>query len=191
MSHPVIFDPDRHAYTVAGQRLPSVTQILGAVYGDPTAGRGQQWHLDRGSAAHALYAALARGELDQYDYDPRLEPYIAGWQAWVAAEKPEIIAIEQPLHYLGLYAGTPDLICRLNGKLTIVDFKQSTGPRDRLQMAAYALATTRKIQQTAAVQIDGSGGWKYGSVERGGKLKISQSDWLATVKVFTLMKQGI
>ena len=59
----------------------------------------------------------------------------------------EVYGNEATLYYPELYAGSCDLIARLDGKLTIIDFKQSNKPKQKewirdyeLQMAAYAMA---------------------------------------------------
>jgi genome maintenance exonuclease 1 len=59
----------------------------------------------------------------------------------------EIYGNEATLYYPGLYAGSCDLIARLDGKIAIIDFKQSNKPKQKewirdyeLQMAAYAMA---------------------------------------------------
>ena len=59
----------------------------------------------------------------------------------------EIYGSEVTLYYPGLYAGSTDLVCVLNGKDSIVDFKQSNRPKReewiddyKLQIAAYAMA---------------------------------------------------
>ena len=59
----------------------------------------------------------------------------------------EVNGIEAVLYYPGLYAGSCDLIGQIDGKLSIIDFKQTNKPKRRewigdyfLQMAAYGMA---------------------------------------------------
>jgi hypothetical protein len=183
------FDPAEHAYKVGGVRLPSVSQILGDAFGDPTAGRGEQWHMDRGSAAHALYALLARGEdLSAYVYDERLQGHVEAWRAWYAAERPEWLAIETPIEWRGVYAGTPDAIVRMRDKVWVIDYKQTATLRDRLQMAAYAMACGLKIDGLVSIQIDGER-WKYGETCRAMDLARAVADWRAVLRTWQLKQE--
>jgi ATP-dependent exoDNAse (exonuclease V) beta subunit len=59
----------------------------------------------------------------------------------------EYYGSEVTLYYPGLYAGSTDLVCKHEGKNTIIDFKQSNRPKREewnedyyLQIAAYAMA---------------------------------------------------
>ena len=59
----------------------------------------------------------------------------------------EIYGTEAVLFYPGLYAGSCDLFGQVDGKLSIIDFKQTNKPKQRewigdyfLQMAAYGMA---------------------------------------------------
>lgn len=59
----------------------------------------------------------------------------------------EVYGSEVPLYYPGVYAGTADLIAAYNGKMAIVDFKNSSKLKARehigdyfMQLVAYALA---------------------------------------------------
>jgi len=184
----LIYDPAAHAYHLDGCRLPSVTQILGTVFGDPTGGRCEQWHLDRGGTAHALYALLARGEdLSVYVYDKRLQGHVDAWRAWYAAERPEWLAIETPVEWRGIYAGTPDAVVRMRGKVWVIDYKQNATARDRLQMAAYAMACGLKIDGLVSIQIDGER-WKYGTC-RAMDLARAVSDWRAVLRTWQLQQE--
>lgn len=191
----IYFDPVAHAYKIDGRAVPSVTQVLADVLGDPTNGWGEQFHLDRGSAAHTLYAMMARGEdLRLYDYDQRLAGHVAAWQAWRDAEKPQFVAIEKPVAHAGYgYAGTLDALCIIGGRLTIIDYKQSSGPRDLLQMAAYALAYESmgepRITGFCSLQIDGDG-WRYGPQANGYRMTAALSDWRAVFRVWQIKQAG-
>ena len=59
----------------------------------------------------------------------------------------EIYGTEATMYYPGLYAGSVDLVARLDGEIAIIDFKQTNKPKQRewigdyfLQMAAYGMA---------------------------------------------------
>ena len=158
----------RH-YTLAGdiqgQRLPSVTTVLGQTQtkdktnslarwrdkvGHEEARRITQEAAARGTAMH-LYLekyCLGEGYLDLTD---------VGNVAKHMAEKivdrgidnrlTEIYGNEATLYYPGLYAGAVDLVGQHDGSMAIIDFKQTNKPKQRewigdyfLQMAAYGMA---------------------------------------------------
>ena len=158
----------RH-YTLAGdihgQRLPSVTTVLGQTQtkdktnslarwrdkvGHEEAKRITQEAAARGTAMH-LYLekyCLGEGYLDLTD---------VGNVAKHMAEKivdrgidnrlTEIYGNEATLYYPGLYAGSVDLVGQHDGTMAIIDFKQTNKPKQRewigdyfLQMAAYGMA---------------------------------------------------
>ena len=188
------FNEAAHAYTIDGRPVPSVTQVLSEMLGDPTNGWGEQYHLDRGSAAHELYAMMARGEdLRLYDYDQRLAGHVAAWRAWNAAERPKFEAIEKPVahaHYG--YAGTPDAVCIIGGVTTMIDYKQLAGKRDLLQTAAYVLAyedmTGSRVKAIQSLQIDGDG-WRYGPGASGCNLVVAKQNWLGVLRAWQIKQE--
>ena len=158
----------RH-YTLAGdlqgQRLPSVTTVLGQTQTKDKANSLARWRdkvgheearkitqeaAARGTAMH-LYLekyCLGEGYLDLTD---------VGNVAKHMAEKivdrgidnrlTEIYGNEATLYYPGLYAGSVDLVGQHDGTMAIIDFKQTNKPKQRewigdyfLQMAAYGMA---------------------------------------------------
>ena len=156
-----IEDHGTRLYDVNGDRLPSVTTILGktkdqqfikdwkAKVGEQEAERIKNLSSNRGTAMHKF--------LEQYilgvGYDDLTE---LGQKAKTMANKimevglapvEEYYGSEVMLQYPGLYAGSTDLVCLHNGKETIVDFKQSNRPKREewiedyyLQIAMYAMA---------------------------------------------------
>ena len=150
---------------IHGQRLPSVTTVLGQTQTKDKANSLQRWRdkvgheearritqeaAARGTAMH-LYLekyCLGEGDLDLTD---------VGNVAKHMAEKivdrgidnrlTEIYGNEATLYYPGLYAGAVDLVGQHDGTMAIIDFKQTNKPKQRewigdyfLQMAAYGMA---------------------------------------------------
>jgi hypothetical protein len=153
----LVFDPLRHEYTVDGQRIPSVTQILRAtgvsVDFEELAGistrLGTQIEEKRalGTALHADAHALDDRDLDWATVDPRVRPYLEAWQTFRVNSGLVPLARERQLFHPTLrYAGTFDglfLAPRgVTGMRVIADLK--TGDPDdagaRYQLAAYQLA---------------------------------------------------
>ncbi len=180
---------EKHVYSLDGRRLPGVTSIMREVIGGPV--YATQFHLDRGSANHACYDLLARGVIDEYDYDIDCQLWIDGWQAWARTYKPVFLASElQVASRVHWYAGTLDAVAEINNALTMVDYKNQAGPQDAIQLAAYALAWEeghkRKgaIKQLMSVQIAGDGKYKIGpTVTKPSELRQAAADWLAVRRV--------
>lgn len=178
---------DENYYDIDGSKYPRVTHILSEVLGEPY-GAGE-WYLQRGRANHACYALLARG--GKFAADPQSEPWIDGWRLWRQVVQPEISKPEIRVHHSLLqYAGTLDLLCRINGKLTVVDYKNSTDWRTKYQLAAYALAYEHmwcaEIKQAAEVEINGDGRYKMQPIIKGGEFVVAKSQWISIHNVYQI-----
>ena len=148
-------------YDFGGEKLPSVTTILGLTkdqtfikdwqqkVGYEKAESIKNHSSKRGTSMHKFLESHITG----VGYDD-LSPI--GAEAKPMAEKiieigltpvDEYYGSEVTLYYPGLYAGSTDLVCSHNGMETIVDFKQANRPKKKewiedyyLQIAAYAMA---------------------------------------------------
>lgn len=158
----------RH-YTLAGdihgQRLPSVTTVLGQTQTKDKANSLARWRDKVGheEAKRITQEAAARGTamhlyLEKYCLgEGYLDLTDVGNVAKHMAEKivdrgidnrlTEIYGNEATLYYPGLYAGSVDLVGQHDGSMAIIDFKQTNKPKQRewigdyfLQMAAYGMA---------------------------------------------------
>ena len=110
--------------------------------------KGSPWSkskraADRGTDIHGYLEAHLNGwHID--DLSPDAEPYRAAADAWLEANSGiEVVATELTV-FNPAYAGTMDLVCRLDGRLTIADFKTSKQIYDEaaLQLAALWGCTT-------------------------------------------------
>tara|TARA_R110000782_G_scaffold141835_1_gene234528 strand:- start:1412 stop:2104 length:693 start_codon:yes stop_codon:yes gene_type:complete len=150
---------------IHGQRLPSVTTVLGQTQPKAKQASLQKWR-DRVGAAEAAKItseAAARGTamhlyLEKYCLgEGYLDLTDVGNAAKHMAEcivdrgidnrLTEIYGNEATLYYPGLYAGAVDLVGQHDGTMAIIDFKQTNKPKQRewigdyfLQMAAYGMA---------------------------------------------------
>ena len=191
----LVFDEVLHKYYLDGKELPSVTTIIRRVLGDK--GHGTQWHMDRGSAAHELYALLGAGEdLELYDYDQRLTGNVAAWKDWHSRERVEVEAVEKQMcHVSAGYAGTVDAVVMIRGKRWIIDYKASPSARDELQLAAYKELweldnPEGKIHGVASLQITADG-WKYGAKYERVGLLTARSKWNAVLAVYRMLESGM
>lgn len=135
------FDSDSHTYTIGGERLPSVTQVLEILTdleGIPF--RHLEYARGRGDAVHYGCELHDRDELDWDTVDAELIPFIEAWIKFRKQTGFVVDKIEHRMFHPALrFAGTLDRTGLLYGEPAIVDIKAvakvypTTGP----QTAAY------------------------------------------------------
>lgn len=130
------------ANIVPGEPLDEI-QIQQLVKGAQEAHRNtRDSAADGGTYVHNWIEDFMRGNNPQMPVSPVLKRVIEDFLKWHDRVRPEVVEIERmmcsPTHGL---AGTPDLIARVDGKLTIMDWKTGSGiyPEMFLQLAAYAV----------------------------------------------------
>ena len=186
------FTEDPHGYKLDGAPVPSVTEVIGEAVGHII--RASEWHMNRGRVHHAIYAMIAKGL--KFTYDEYSQPWIDGCRKFYSQVNPEIIGIELlTFSAVNQYAGTLDLLCRLNRKLTILDFKNTASATDALQCAGYAItyeenATGKdKVKQVATVEINGDGTYHLGEIVSGAALMKARREFLACRAVYAIKKR--
>jgi hypothetical protein len=148
-----LFNEELHKYTTpGGQPLPGVTTILGE-YRKTRIGKGEFYvaldgtaieaevmrkAAEIGSAVHkCLQYALTYGP-GRFTYPEEIAPCVDQIWQWRQDFSPEVLAVETPLYSERyLFAGTLDLVCRIGGKLCMVDAKTGMGALVGPQTAAY------------------------------------------------------
>lgn len=106
----VTFEPEGHAYTWNGRRLPSITGILkDEGFIDTTF--FDEWSRDKGSMVHLACHYDLAGELDEDSLDDEIRPYLAAFRKFMAESGFKVDKSEVPgVNTTYLYAGTPDLV---------------------------------------------------------------------------------
>ena len=157
---------DTHYYYVDGVFKPSVTKILQEAMPTPFALR--QWigevgndkakeklekAGERGTALHNACEEMLRGieiDLTQFPVEADKKCLVA-FKNWCAEYQPEVVEIEKILASELDYAGTLDILCKIKGKLTIVDIKTSSAVYDEhiLQITAYQNALKEMTGESA------------------------------------------
>jgi hypothetical protein len=148
-------------YDVAGQRLPSVTTILGRTkddtflkdwkkkVGEKEAERIKNASAVRGTSMHKYLEnyVLGRGYEDLTELGKETKRMAQKVIEVGLAPVSGFFGSEVTLYYPGLYAGSTDLVGIHNDKETVIDFKQANRPKReewigdyKLQAAAYAMA---------------------------------------------------
>ena len=134
---------------------PHVTDIINAVFPQWPC---EQWHLDRGTAAHAWIAERLLDACKHTDVDPRIDGRVRAALRYVRDFQliPREIELRVESHEHG-YCGTLDMETTIDGKPVIVDWKGSVTKTAPLQLSAYAIArqeqTGKRIRKGVAVEI--------------------------------------
>lgn len=145
------FDALNHRYTLNGKPLKGVTRYTGQLR-DHSFCKPQD--LAWGIAVHDHLYHLDKGTLDWSRLDPRMEPYIKGWQ-WVQESngwRTDRMLAEQTVYSLKYWlAGKFDRAFETEKWDWFVDYK--SGAPDKvtgLQLAAYVMMAIEHKWTTAA-----------------------------------------
>lgn len=141
----LVFEALGHRYFLGGKQIPSVTGIMrplsGAYYrtvNDDILANA----ANRGTAVHE--AAENYIKFGIVDIDDECKGYFLGFKDWFVQRKPEPIATELKFYHKILrYGGTADLLCNLDGGLSLVDYKTTSEISRmlvRVQLEAYRQA---------------------------------------------------
>jgi hypothetical protein len=146
MAIPFRHDHDRHVYTAldTGEQLQHITGMLAR-----TGWIDDTWFTEeaseRGSMVHELTAAFDLGALEVGTLDSPWRPYLlAHVRAIEAMGRPEMLAVEQPaVHPRYRYAGRPDRVVRLWGRLGVLEVKtgDEIAPTPQQPTTAHSLQT--------------------------------------------------
>ena len=143
------FDSARHVYTLDGQQIPSVTQLLDAAQ----LVKGKKYFTEssrqRGSEVHALAADYDLGvDLGGILEKSGVRAYVLGYIGAAMALKPRWEAVEEPeVHPVFRFAGTPDRVGTVFGRPTVAEIK--TGARSdehAVQVALQAVLISHRLR---------------------------------------------
>lgn len=152
------FDRVAHTYTLDGQRLPSVTEVLGLLQNfDTIPWATLERARQRGERVHQCINAYNRGAYAAVDFPEDVAYYLDGWEAFLNESGAVVVASEQPVYHKALrYAGTPDCVLswKNDRRLLVPDVKATweIPPTVGAQTAAYAEAY--KQQHGLSLKID-------------------------------------
>lgn len=136
------FDPESHTYTLGGQVVPSVTQVIAPIRPDfsmvPPAILEAKRAL--GVAVHAACEYDDDGDLDEDSLSDHLRPYLAAWRKFRADTGAAIVMNERQIGHPTLYfAGTLDRLATIDGETWLLDLKTAADshPSFGVQLAGY------------------------------------------------------
>ena len=144
-SKELTFDDAKHIYRLNGIIIPSVTQVMKPLsdetYRDVDA-KVLRRAAGKGTAVHnAIENYLSFGI---EDIEPEHAGYFTAFLRWFSEYNPQVIAAEYRLYHKFMgYAGTADLICIINGRLYVIDYKTTQRIEEMLvkvQLKAYSQA---------------------------------------------------
>lgn len=143
MVEELVFIEEGHQYMLGDMLLPSVSEIiapLGADLDDSDLELKLEAAAERGTICHKLLELYLNGEKES-EYPSEYEGYADGIRLFLAEHKIVPYAIEKPICSKELMvAGTPDLFCEYDGKLTVIDYKfvsQICKPKVKAQLNLY------------------------------------------------------
>lgn len=118
------FNEENHQYTVDGKIVPCVSNIMKCVsclyYTDDIPSEIIELARLKGEAVHKAIESLLL--FDEYDLDENYQSYMNNFLKWFNDYNPEIIKVEYQMSN-GEYAGTCDLVCKINNEYIGVDYK--------------------------------------------------------------------
>lgn len=147
---------------------------------------------DIGTAVHKyleeyLNAGINGDVLPEMPVNPHIRAAIEAFLEWTKANKVKFIASERKIYSKKYkYAGTLDALGYVNGKLSIIDFKTSSGIYDDMfvQVAAYANAVNEedgtKIEDCYIVRVPKDG--SEFEVQRDENLKLNFKSFLGCLE---------
>lgn len=145
------FDEETHKYTINGIEYPSVTEICEPISFkrlDALSKNVLEQAKQRGKEIHELceeYALIQ--EITDDMRESQYSPYIANFIEWFKTYQPNVIYAEKSLFSAKLgYCGTCDLLCEIDNKLTLVDYK-ATSAIDKKSLSVQLVGYKRLLAE--------------------------------------------
>tara|TARA_Y100000817_G_scaffold65790_1_gene49704 strand:+ start:67 stop:843 length:777 start_codon:yes stop_codon:yes gene_type:complete len=114
-----------------------------------------------GTMVHQYAESKLRGENPARPVDPQAKAAAHAFDVWLKINKVEVIEVERAVYSRKHgYAGTCDLLAKVNGRLTLIDLKTSKSVYDShfLQLEGYASALEEElgieIEDRAILRLD-------------------------------------
>lgn len=168
------FRSDVHEYTVNGEVLPSVSEIIRfisrEVYGDVVQSVLDN-AADRGTRVHRATQML--DVVHDVECDEDIVPYVQAYVQFLRDHKPKWELIEHSFYNPECkYAGTVDRYGELDGKKTIVDIKTSSSLQKVLngaQLNLYRMgfeANGKEVERMVLLHLTKDGKYKVVEIDR-------------------------
>lgn len=149
------YDEEKHEYYVDGQPKSSVTDICSPISAQRLNALNESLlnkAKQRGSRCHELFEEyLLMGELDIDEIESEYIPYVQQFVLWAKTYRPKVIFTEKKLFDYD-FCGTCDLICEIDGKRLLVDYK-CTATADKKSLSVQ-LEGYYRLCQKHGIDID-------------------------------------
>lgn len=163
------FDEKSHTYTLNGIGLPSVTTIMKPL-SDSKYLTVRTDVLDnaanKGSIVHNAIENYLKFGIE--DISEEYKPYFLAFLEFLSDKQPTILATETKVYHKFLrYAGTVDLVCIIDGKVYLIDYKTTAvliKMLTKVQLEAYAKALDShdfKVDTKAILHLKKDGTYKF------------------------------
>ena len=161
------FTDEDHIYRLNGVIIPSVSAVMEPLSMAKYKGISEST-LDRaankGTSVHNAIENYIKFGID--DVSPEHRGYFDGFLDWLDEKKPVFVSSEfQCYHKLMMYGGTLDLLCIIDGKLNLIDFKSTSVLSDMLcgvQLEGYSQALAShgiKVDKKRILHLKKDGKW--------------------------------
>lgn len=184
------FDEAKHIYRLNGIVVPSVTQVM-----QPLSDETYRDVEPRVLARAAGKGTAVHNAIENYldfgieDVDPDHMGYFTAFLRWLSEYNPQVLASEYRLYHKFMgYAGTADLICIIDGRLYLIDYKTTQRIEEmlvRVQLKAYAQALASlgvEPRRTAALHLRRDGTFDFQTHDGGAE------SWQVFSSLLTVLK---
>lgn len=157
------FDELSHTYRIGGRVIDSVTQVLTKAGLIDT-----QWFTEegkiRGNAVHKAIFYDLQNDLNWARLHPVIKPYVEAWREFRTKTRLIPIFFEKrvynPIHD---YTGTLDLLCKINGRNWLIDYKTGDSRHAHWQTAGYKYTPEilPYLPNRATLKLNNNGSFKF------------------------------
>lgn len=178
----LLFYDDTHRYTVDGEEVPSVSELIRFITRELYTDTPQ--YFMEGAAARGTLVHKATESLDEFgkvECEDDIAPYIQAYVSFLKDYQPNWEKIEWPICNGSQYAGTVDRYGELDGKKVVLDIKttQSISGMHKLlygaQLTLYKMAVEleRPVEQLMVLQLKKDGSYKLIPIEENEPLALA------------------
>ena len=178
----LLFYDDTHRYTVDGEEVPSVSELIRFITRELYTDTPQ--YFMEGAAARGTLVHKATESLDEFgkvECEDDIAPYIQAYVSFLKDCQPNWEKIEWPICNGTQYAGTVDRYGELDGKKVVLDIKttQSISGMHKLlygaQLTLYKMAVELEhpVEQLMVLQLKKDGSYKLIPIEENEPLALA------------------
>jgi hypothetical protein len=191
-SYDLVLREEDHTYLLNSRPVPSVTQIIRAVF---PSWQVDPWYLDRGTQTHKACELYDLGTLDPSTLDRHIVKRVAAWAKFRKQYPGKVEKIELMLGDPDLmFAGKIDRIFSVDDWWVVLDLKNSISPQVFVQLGGYSLLWRKEqnpLRKTKgmAVELQESGEYRCQPMTDR-DLRRAEQTFLAALTIHNFMKDN-